>query len=306
MTFYRRYSGLQPPTLPAAPGTGPIPGRNPAGSITPASPTIFAPTPREVESFIPTQPIRSYAPPLFSRGTAASLLPPGSVRANSVLTSPVAPGAVQAIFDHPMIRAAAASDDKATKAIQTAKDAQRDADAAIFNASKAAAKADVDPNAEAAAKAAANAAARAQQQAAEAEKQSSLAQIRAQIDAGKAQKVVADGVASPKNDGGSVPYDTSGGGYDPYGSNGTVDGIPDGAYGGEGVGYVTTDDGHRYVIEQGASAPPPGTVMPNGGTVISAGHPYLLAAGAAGAGFLVGGPIGALVGAAAGYFFSKK
>lgn len=35
-------------------------------------------------------------------------------------------------------------------------------------------------------------------------------------------------------------------------------------------------------------------------------HPVIYSAGAAGAGFLLGGPVGALVGAAAGYLFSKR
>lgn len=301
MSFYRRYSGLQPPTMPAAPGTAPIPGRVPNGSITPASPTIFAPTPREVESFKPTDPIRSYAPPLFSRGTAASFLPPGSVQASSVLTSPVAPGAVQALFDHPTIRKAAASDDKATKADQTAKDAQRNADAAIFTAKEAAAKADADPNAEAAAQAAAAAAMKAQMEATAQKVRAAAAFAKAQADAAQAQQVVDQDVANPKNDGGSVPYDTSGGGYDPYG----------GSSSGGGSGYT-------YCEACGPGTQPnpdpngtvccvPVAVDPvTGIPVPPSGHPYLIAAGAAGAGFLVGGPIGALVGAAAGYFLSKK
>lgn len=275
MSFYRRYSGIQPPVVPVTRGTASAPMATKAGSIMPAAPAIFPTTPKEVLSFTPVQPTRSYAPPLFNNGTAASFLPPGSIAATAVQQNPMTPNGAQAVFDHPAIRRAAASDQKATDAAQNSKNATQNANVAVFNASQAAAKAQMDPNAAAESEQAVKAAAQAQRQAAVAAAAADAANAKAQVDAAAAQQVIDQGSATPTNDGGSVTYDNSGG----------------------------ADPG----ADISEALPPIATVDPVTGVItpVSTGPSLLAIGGAAAGGFVAGGPLGALVGAAVGYFLSK-
>ncbi len=288
MGFYRRYSGLQPPTLPVPPGTGTLPQQTPAGVIEVGYQKQFPPTPKEVYAFQPKQPIRSYAPGLFDENTAASFMPSGSIFTKATNTNPGAVGPAQELMDHPNVRKAAASDANATKKAQQARDAARVADAAVYEANKANAKAATDPNAETEAAAKSSEAVKAQRQSEAALQAAKIANAKAEADAAAAQKIVDQGTASPNNDGGSLPYDNSGGGYDPYGSK-----TPSNDYAYDNVAGSTDI----------SEAIPPGD--PRYPTSPSSGPNLLAIAAAGGGGFLAGGPVGAVIGAAVGYFISK-
>ena len=312
MSFYRRYAGLQPGMLPVADGTAPILGEALVGPITQAFAPVFAPPPLEIQSFSPTNQIRAPLPFLATDPRVAeSLAPPGSLSTEPLFSPAVAPRGIApvdvapapffgpAIVPSPLqpifapfvpsitgtggsayatIERAAVSDDRAAQAAAAAQDAARIANAAIFEANKVAARADADATAASAAAAEAR-----QREAARLKAASDAAQAKADTAAAKAAADAQAAAVATANE------RASGGTPDVATQNWTS--------GGGDVPLVAWDQ------RDPAEAIP----MPDGTVAMVAKKPSMLAVAAgAGGGFLVGGPVGALVGAAAGYFLTKK
>jgi hypothetical protein len=260
--FYRRLGAAQPPVNNTPRNAVAPAGRTLVGSIQAAHPEVFPPTPKETEGFVPTQPVRSYAPAMFTPGVAASFAPPGSITSGVVSGGAMAPGGAQRIFTHPAIVKAATSDARATVAAHRSANAQANAAQAVADAQQAQQAAAADPNQQGAADAASWTATMAINNANTAARNSAAADAQANADAADADAVGAAGDES--SDGSTTPYDTTGG----------------------ATAAVGTD-------------PATGT------TAVVAKMSLVPVFAAGGAGFLVGGPIGALVGAAVGYFGAK-